>query len=54
MPESKIVNTEDLNRGLYPSVFKKIDQSDVKVNPFLAFIRHLLLHLVVLQVVYYH
>jgi len=36
MPESKIVNTEDLKRGLYPSVFKKIDQSDVKVNPFLA------------------
>jgi hypothetical protein len=36
MPESKIVNTEDLNRGLYPSVFKKIDQSDVKVNPFLT------------------
>ena len=36
MPESKILNTEDLNRGLYPSVFKKIDQSDVKVNPFQA------------------
>ena len=34
MPESKIKNTDDIKRGLYPSVFKKIDQSDVKINPF--------------------
>tara|TARA_R110001583_G_scaffold93041_7_gene235838 strand:+ start:1279 stop:2940 length:1662 start_codon:yes stop_codon:yes gene_type:complete len=34
MPESRIKNIEDSKRGLYPSVFKKIDQSDVKINPF--------------------
>jgi len=37
MPESRIINTEDSNRGVYPSVFKKIDDTDVKINPFQAF-----------------
>jgi len=39
MPESKITNTEDKKRGVYPSVFKKIDTSDVKINPFQTFKR---------------
>tara|TARA_R110000851_G_scaffold16527_3_gene53656 strand:- start:401 stop:2029 length:1629 start_codon:yes stop_codon:yes gene_type:complete len=37
MPESRIVNTEDKNRGVYPSVFKKIDTANVKINPFQSF-----------------
>ena len=39
MPDSRIINTEDNKRGLYPSVFKKIDTSDVKINPFQTFKR---------------
>jgi len=39
MPESRIKNTEDKKRGLYPSVFKKVDISDVKINPFQTFKR---------------
>lgn len=37
MAQSKIQNTENPYEGLYPTVFKKIDPSDVKVNPFQAF-----------------
>ena len=36
MAESRIINTETY-QGLYPTVFKKIDSSDVSVNPFQAY-----------------
>ena len=36
MAESRIINTETY-QGLYPTVFKKIDSSDVSVNPFKAY-----------------
>ena len=36
MAESRIINTE-LYQGLYPTVFKKIDSSDVSVNPFKSY-----------------
>jgi hypothetical protein len=34
MAQSKIQEQEDAYKGIYPSVFKKIDISDVTVNPF--------------------
>jgi len=37
MAQSKIQSTENPYDGLYPTVFKKIDPSDVKVNAFQAF-----------------
>jgi hypothetical protein len=37
MAQTKIKNTNDPYVGVYPSVFKKIDTSDVKVNPFPAY-----------------
>lgn len=37
MSEIKIKNTENPYQGAYPTVFKKIDQSDVKLNPFQVF-----------------
>lgn len=37
MAQSKIQNTENPYDGLYPTVFKKIDPADVKVNPFQSF-----------------
>jgi len=37
MAEIKIQNTENLYQGVYPAVFKKIDQSDINVNPFQVF-----------------
>ena len=37
MAQSKIQEQEDAYKGVYPSVFKKIDMSDVAVNPFLAY-----------------
>ena len=36
MAESRIINTETY-QGLYPTVFKKIDSTDVSVNPFKAY-----------------
>ena len=37
MAEIKIQNNENLNQGIYPAVFKKIDQVDINVNPFQVF-----------------
>lgn len=37
MAEIKIQNNEILNQGVYPSVFKKLDQVDINVNPFQVF-----------------
>jgi len=37
MAQTKIKSTNDPYVGVYPSVFKKIDTSDVKVNPFPAY-----------------
>ena len=37
MAQSKIQKQEDAYKGIYPSVFKKIDMSDVAVNPFPAY-----------------
>ena len=37
MAQLKIQEQEDAYKGVYPSVFKKIDMSDVAVNPFLAY-----------------
>jgi hypothetical protein len=37
MAEIKIQNNENLNQGIYPSVFKKLDQVDINVNPFQVF-----------------
>jgi hypothetical protein len=37
MAQTKTKNTKDPYVGVYPSVFKKIDTSDVKVNPFPAY-----------------
>lgn len=37
MAQTKTKNTNDPYVGVYPSVFKKIDTSDVKVNPFPAY-----------------
>ena len=34
MAQLKSINTENPNQEAYPTVFKKIDQSDVKINPF--------------------
>ena len=34
MAQSKIQEQEDTYKGVYPAVFKKIDSSDVTVNPF--------------------
>lgn len=35
MSETQI-NNEDISNGLYPSVFKKIDSTDIQINPFQA------------------
>lgn len=37
MAEIKIQNNENLYQGVYPTVFKKLDQSDVNVNEFQVF-----------------
>ena len=37
MAQSKIQEQEDAYKGIYPSVFKKIDMSDVAINPFPAY-----------------
>jgi hypothetical protein len=34
MAESKLINDNDTYVGVYPSVFKKIDKSDISINPF--------------------
>jgi len=34
MAQSKIQESTENFNGLYPTVFKKIDQSDIKINPF--------------------
>ena len=35
MSETQI-NNEDISEGLYPTVFKKIDSTDIQINPFQA------------------
>ena len=35
MAETRITN-QDTYQGVYPTVFKKIDQSDISINPFQA------------------
>ena len=37
MAQSKIQNTENTYQGVYPTVFKKIDVADVKINPFRSY-----------------
>lgn len=37
MAQSKIQESTNTFDGLYPTVFKKIDQSDIKINPFQAY-----------------
>ena len=37
MAQSKLQNTDNPYQGSYPSVFKKIDTTDVQVNPFQSF-----------------
>ena len=36
MSETRI-NNDDIDDGLYPDVFKKIDTTDIQINPFQAF-----------------
>ena len=35
MSETRI-DDNDINEGLYPEVFKKIDTADIQINPFQA------------------
>ena len=37
MAQSRIQESKETFNGLYPTVFKKIDQSDVRINPFQAY-----------------
>lgn len=37
MAQSKIQNTENTYQGVYPTVFKKIDTADVKINAFRSY-----------------
>ncbi len=37
MAQSKLQNTDNPYQGSYPSVFKKIDTTDVQVNPFQSY-----------------
>lgn len=37
MAQSKLQNTDNPYQGSYPSVFKKIDTTDVQINPFQSF-----------------
>jgi hypothetical protein len=37
MAQSKLQNTDNPYQGSYPSVFKKIDTTDVQINPFQSY-----------------
>ena len=37
MAQSRLQNTENPYEGSYPTVFKKIDKTDVQINPFQSY-----------------